>query len=362
MIRVLLAAAAALPLAAPAWACQWDGALLTSELFEAPPAGWTAAGGPEFGPQGLEAAGDKEVVALYDRSVKSGSICARLVWDGEAKATEVAGVVLWARSADDFYVVNLDSGGLFSVNRRRRGSVTPIVPPTPNASLAVAGVLNEIEVRFQRGAAVVFINGYQAAHLAGDADQGSLVGVAVRSGKARGRISRTDVFARPEIVPSAIPEDRGNVDAFEAEALGVAPQNTLHDYPLNTATPTAIPGGSVISTRELAALIGKDADLLVLDALGASRRLPGALDASAFRNPGTFDDAVQESFRSFLADLTVNDREARIVTYCWSRECWESYNVALRAIRLGYKNVRWYRGGLQAWNFALLPTQRGISD
>jgi hypothetical protein len=32
-----------------------------------------------------------------------------------------------------------------------------------------------------------------------------------------------------------------------------------------------------------------------------------------------------------------------------------SYNAALRAINLGYKNVLWYRGGIEAWQRAGLP-------
>jgi hypothetical protein len=34
-----------------------------------------------------------------------------------------------------------------------------------------------------------------------------------------------------------------------------------------------------------------------------------------------------------------------------------SYNAALRAINAGYTNVLWYRGGIEAWKMAGLPTQ-----
>ena len=34
-----------------------------------------------------------------------------------------------------------------------------------------------------------------------------------------------------------------------------------------------------------------------------------------------------------------------------------SYNASLRAIRLRYSNVRWYRGGIEAWKAARLPAQ-----
>ena len=34
-----------------------------------------------------------------------------------------------------------------------------------------------------------------------------------------------------------------------------------------------------------------------------------------------------------------------------------SYNASLRAINLGYTNVLWYRGGIEAWKQAGLPVQ-----
>ena len=34
-----------------------------------------------------------------------------------------------------------------------------------------------------------------------------------------------------------------------------------------------------------------------------------------------------------------------------------SYNASLRAIALGYTNVLWYRGGIEAWKQAGLPVQ-----
>jgi rhodanese-related sulfurtransferase len=35
-----------------------------------------------------------------------------------------------------------------------------------------------------------------------------------------------------------------------------------------------------------------------------------------------------------------------------------SYNAALRAINLGYRNVLWYRGGVEAWKAGGNQVQR----
>jgi rhodanese-related sulfurtransferase len=41
-----------------------------------------------------------------------------------------------------------------------------------------------------------------------------------------------------------------------------------------------------------------------------------------------------------------------MVFFCANARCWLSYNAALRAARLGYTGVRWYRGGVEAWGVA----------
>ena len=62
-----------------------------------------------------------------------------------------------------------------------------------------------------------------------------------------------------------------------------------------------------------------------------------------------------------LAQQTQGRKGVALVFYCQSRECWMSYNAALRAIHAGYTNVLWYRGGIEAWKFAGMPTQQGAA-
>jgi PQQ-dependent catabolism-associated CXXCW motif protein len=53
--------------------------------------------------------------------------------------------------------------------------------------------------------------------------------------------------------------------------------------------------------------------------------------------------------------MTNNNKEVPLIFYCQSNQCWMSYNAALRAIHMGYTNVLWYRGGLEAWKAAGQP-------
>ena len=58
---------------------------------------------------------------------------------------------------------------------------------------------------------------------------------------------------------------------------------------------------------------------------------------------------VQAQLATLLAALSGGDKSRAIVFFCSSVRCWLSYNAALRAVRLGYAGVYWYRGGIAAW-------------
>jgi rhodanese-related sulfurtransferase len=95
---------------------------------------------------------------------------------------------------------------------------------------------------------------------------------------------------------------------------------------------------------------------LLFDVLGGDQTLPGAIMAVNAAQPGDFQDQTQQGFGQFLQQVTGGRTDAAMVFYCASTQCWMSYNAALRAANLGYRNVLWYRGGLEAWSYAGLPT------
>ena len=151
------------------------------------------------------------------------------------------------------------------------------------------------------------------------------------------------------------PASGGSVDldqlmTVERQDFGVAPTSELHSGAMHAPTPASIPGGQVITTKGLVALLGnQQMRVLVLDILGGPEMLPGAIGASPAAQPGSFNDQVQEGFGQFLQQVTQGNKDMPIVLYCLSSHCWMSYNASLRAINLGYKNVLWYRGGIEAW-------------
>ncbi|MBK6585520.1 MAG: sulfurtransferase [Gammaproteobacteria bacterium] len=139
----------------------------------------------------------------------------------------------------------------------------------------------------------------------------------------------------------------------EQQDFGVPPTPQLHSGAMHGPTPTSIPGGQVISTQELMALVqGKQTPHFLFDVLGGPESLPGAIPAVPASQAGSFNDQTQQQFGAFLQQTTQGRTDTPLVFYCLSNQCWMSYNAALRAINMGYTKVLWYRGGIEAWKAA----------
>lgn len=151
--------------------------------------------------------------------------------------------------------------------------------------------------------------------------------------------------------------DLDQLAQMERQDYGVQPTKQLHNGQMHGPTPASIPGGQVVTTKGLVALVqGKQAPYLLFDVLGGPDTLPGALAAVPASQPGTFNDPSQQQLGGFLQQVTQGRKDVPLIFYCQSTQCWMSYNAALRAINMGYTNVLWYRGGIEAWKSAGLPT------
>ncbi|MFC3613692.1 rhodanese-like domain-containing protein [Lutimaribacter marinistellae] len=140
---------------------------------------------------------------------------------------------------------------------------------------------------------------------------------------------------------------------YERQDFGVQPVQQLHAGQMHGQTPASIPGGQLLTTKGLVELVqSRQTPYLLFDVLGGGETLPGAIPAVQASSPGHFQDQTQQAFGQFLQQATQGNQEVPLIFYCASIECWMSYNAALRAINLGYRNVLWYRGGLAAWKQA----------
>jgi PQQ-dependent catabolism-associated CXXCW motif protein len=145
--------------------------------------------------------------------------------------------------------------------------------------------------------------------------------------------------------------------ADEDTSWGIEPPPGYRAKDYHGPTPAAIPGARVLTTLELKAMLEGEPRPFLVDVLSGPphRTLRGAL---WLHNGGLGDfDAIEEKrYLDTIALLAGHDKERHLVFFCSGARCWLSYNAALRAARAGYSNVYWYRGGIEAWRAAGLPT------
>lgn len=140
----------------------------------------------------------------------------------------------------------------------------------------------------------------------------------------------------------------------EGKDWGIIPIDTLRSNRVYDPTPTTVPGGKVIKTGELQALKNTEPAPLLINVLQGLtvRTIPGSTWLSGAGAGGSFNDKTQDKLAAKLKALTQGKRDRPLVFYCLSAECWGAYNATLRALKLGYTNVAWYRGGIHAWESA----------
>jgi rhodanese-related sulfurtransferase len=120
-------------------------------------------------------------------------------------------------------------------------------------------------------------------------------------------------------------------------------------------TPTTAPGVEVLTTEKAQALIGKAQFYDFRSAVNFGKgHIKGAIAlpySGKSENSENFD-ATQDRF-----DLTKlpPDKNALIVMYSDGPYGWKSWKASVLASRAGYKNIKWFREGIEGWSARNLP-------
>jgi len=139
--------------------------------------------------------------------------------------------------------------------------------------------------------------------------------------------------------------------AEEGADFGVPEDNRLHAF-IAGKTPLTVRGAATIRSAELARLLVEHRPL-VLDSLwvidAAPRSIPGAIGLKFSGEGGNLSGVTQDRLGAKMQALTHGDFAMPIVAVGWNAEQFDSYNLTLRLVALGYSHVYWYRGGREAW-------------
>ena len=131
-------------------------------------------------------------------------------------------------------------------------------------------------------------------------------------------------------------------------------------------TPLAINGAATITTADLAKRL-KAGSVTLIDARGwtdaPTPTLPNAylIDWAGEEGGGGAgrQAELQDNFARVM-QLLQPDKGRPVAVFCVSAECWLSVNAAMRLRTAGYTNILWYRGGIEAWLAAKLPTVMAV--
>jgi len=125
---------------------------------------------------------------------------------------------------------------------------------------------------------------------------------------------------------------------------------------LDDIPPLVLDGIKTLDTQALAIALKSSQSPTLIDVVNTEEVLPGALSLlhGGRAHEDLLADTSYESRFAELLRLLSSDKSSPIVFYSKGRD-WYSANAAIRAARLGYKRVGWYRGGLASWKAAQLP-------
>ena len=119
-------------------------------------------------------------------------------------------------------------------------------------------------------------------------------------------------------------------------------------------------GYKVVTTAELKGWIDQKKDMLIVDTMPyedsyKKQHVPGAVQME-FPIPELTQ--LDENKKAEFEKLLGPNKDRLIVIYCGFTKCTRSHNGAMWAVKMGYKNVYRYPGGIKAWAEADHPVEK----
>lgn len=149
--------------------------------------------------------------------------------------------------------------------------------------------------------------------------------------------------------------------AVGAKTVALAAKDFEYISTLGYFTPRALPGPTVIDAAGVAQLV-KQKDTYLIDTRNKDEfkagHLPGAKLVPYVEKSAKSPDFDAKADQFDLGQLPAN-KASTLVFSCNGPECWKSFKASDAAVKAGYTQVRWFRGGFPEWRDAGLPVDMG---
>lgn len=120
-------------------------------------------------------------------------------------------------------------------------------------------------------------------------------------------------------------------------------------------TPTSLAGVTVVSADEAKQWQDRGAPMIDTREY-APKTVLGAITVPYKEKSGR-EEGFDPSHDEFDMTRLPADKNAALVFFCNAGECWKSYKASMAALKAGYTQIKWMRGGFPEWLARGLPTR-----
>jgi rhodanese-related sulfurtransferase len=113
------------------------------------------------------------------------------------------------------------------------------------------------------------------------------------------------------------------------------------------SAPESVPGSTIVSAEEVIEIILANPELVVIDSRKKTEYIKGHIEGAI--NILNTELGLEEL--EFIAP----DRTTTLLFYCNGVRCLRSSDSLAKAVRWGYTNLFWFRGGWKEWTEKRLP-------
>lgn len=117
--------------------------------------------------------------------------------------------------------------------------------------------------------------------------------------------------------------------------------------------PASLPGGTIVTAAQAKDLIAKGAKVVDVRSGNefAEARIKGAV-LVAYKEKSAKVADFDMSADTFNLDKLPGGKGDAMIFYCNGLDCWKSYKASVTAIKAGYTQINWLRGGMPEWKAA----------